>query len=52
MHFARSGNSSGDELPGPGNYRKGCPEGEGTIPGVSRSSDKHMDGVSVLVDPF
>jgi len=52
MHVARSGNSSEDELPTPGDYRTGCPEGEGIMPEVSCISDKHMDGVSVLVDPF
>ena len=28
MHVARSGKSSGDELPAPGDYRTGIPEGE------------------------
>ena len=52
MHSARSGDLSGDEIPAPGDYRTGCPEGRGYHAGVSWSSDKHMDGVSVLVDPF
>ena len=52
MHVARSGNSSGDELSAPGDYRTGCPEGEGFMPEVSWSSDKDKGGVSVLVDPF
>src|ERR1041385_2780903 len=51
MHVARSGNSSGDELPAPGDYRTGCPDGEGFMPEVSWTSDKHKGGVSVLVEP-
>src|ERR1041385_1115252 len=30
MHVALSGNSSGDVLPAPGDYRTGCPEGKGS----------------------
>ena len=30
MHDARSGKSSGDELPAPGIYRTGEPEGNGS----------------------
>ena len=30
MHVARSGKSSGDELPAPGDYRTGIPEGNVT----------------------
>src|ERR1041385_7146112 len=52
MHVAQSGNSSGDELPAPGNYRTGCPEGEGFMPEVSWTSDKDKGGVPVLVEPF
>ena len=52
MYIARSGNSSGDELPAPGDYRTGCPEGEGFMPEVSWVPDKHKGGVSVLVEPF
>ena len=52
MHVARSGNSPGDEIPAPGDYRTGCPEGEGFMPEVSWTSDKCMGGVSVLVEPF
>ena len=52
MYKARSGNSSGDELPAPGDYRTGCPEGEGFMPEVSWTSDKHKGGVSVLVELF
>src|ERR1041385_8054051 len=52
MHVARSGNSSGDELPAPGDYRTGCSEGEGFMPEVSWTSDKHKGGVAVLVEPF
>ena len=50
MHDARSGNSFGDEVPAPGDYRTGCPEGEGIMPEVSWTSDKHMGGVAVLVE--
>src|ERR1041384_4183803 len=51
MHVARSGNSSGDELPVPGDYRTGCPGG-GVMPEVSWTSDTHVGGVSGLVDLF
>ena len=40
-----------DEIPAPGDYRTGCPEG-GIVPEVSWTSDKRMGGVSVLVDSF
>src|SRR3954471_9929471 len=49
--IARSANSSGDELPAPGDYRTGCPEG-GIMPEVSWTSDKRMGGVSELVELF
>src|SRR3954465_7555794 len=52
IHVVRIGNSSGDELPAPGDYRTGCPEGEGFMPEVSWTSDKHKGGVSGLVEPF
>ena len=52
MHDARSGKSSVDELPAPGNYRTGCPEGEGTMPEVSWTSDTRVGGVFGLVDLF
>src|ERR1041385_2949353 len=52
MHVARSGNSSGDEIPAPGDYRTGCSEGEGIMPKVSCTSDKRGDGVTVLVETF
>ena len=52
MHIARSRNSSGDELPVPGDYRTGCPEGEGIMTEVSWTSEKCMDGVSGLVELF
>ena len=52
MHVARSGNSSVDEIPAPGDYRTGCPEGEMIKPEVSWVSDKHKGVVSVLVDLF
>ena len=34
MHVARSGNSFADELPAPGDYRTGCPEGGNHAGGV------------------
>src|ERR1041384_4855520 len=52
MGVARSGNSSGDELPAPGDYRTGCPEGEGNMPEVSWTSGKDKGRVSVLAEPF
>src|SRR4051812_3634524 len=39
------------ELPAPGDYRTGCPEG-GIMPEVSWTSDKRRGGVSVLVELF
>src|SRR3954462_9730875 len=52
MHVARSGNSSGDELPAPGDYRTGCPEGGDIMPEVSWTSETCVGGVSGLVDLF
>ena len=39
-------------LPAPGDHQRDDPEGEGTMPRVSWTSDKRMDGVSVLVGLF
>src|ERR1044072_3170383 len=52
MHIARSGNSFRDELPVPGDYRTGCPEGGGIVPEVSWTSDTRVGGISGLVDLF
>src|SRR3954470_18528027 len=52
MHVARSGNSSGDELPVPGDYGTGCTEGGGIMPEVSWTSDTRVGDVSGLVDLF
>ena len=41
-----------DELPAPGDYWTGCPEGERFMPEVSWTSDKDKGGVSVLAEPF
>ena len=51
MHVARSGNSSVDEIPAQGDYRKGCSEG-GVMPEVSWTSDTCVGGVSGLVELF
>ena len=45
-------NSSADELPARGDYRTGCPEGEGIMLEVSWTSDTRVVGVSGLVDLF
>ena len=47
MHVARSGNSSEDESPVPGDYRTGCRRG-----GSWWTSDKREGGVSGLVELF
>ena len=52
MHVARSGNSSGDGLQAPGDYRTGCPEGARIMPEVSWTSDTREGGVFGLVDLF
>ena len=52
MQYAQSGNSSGDEVSAPGDYRPGCPEGGGNMPEVSWTSDECMGGVFGLVDLF
>ena len=52
MHVAPSGNSSGDELPAPGDYRTGCPEGKGSCRRCRGHPTKIRGGVSVLVEPF
>ena len=51
MRVARSGNLSVDEIPGPGDYRTGCPEW-GIMSEVSWTSDTRVGGVSGLVDLF
>ena len=40
-----------DEIPAPGDYRTGCPEG-GIMPEVSWTSDTRVGGLSGLVDLF
>ena len=40
-----------DEIPAPGDYRIGCPEG-GVMPEVSWTSDTRVGGVSGLVELF
>ena len=45
MHVAQNGNSSGDEIPVPGDYRTGFLEGEGFMPEVSWTSNKDKGGV-------
>ena len=52
MYYGRSGNSSGDEIPAPGDYRTAYPEGEGIMPEVSWTSDIRVDGVTGLVELF
>src|SRR3954465_15228506 len=52
MHVARNGNSSRDDLPVPGDYRTGGPEGGGIMPEVSWTSDTRVGGASGLVDLF
>ena len=52
MPVAWSGNSSVDEIPAPGDYRTGCPEGGGIMPEVSWTSDTRVGGVSELFDLF
>src|ERR1041385_8685850 len=52
MQVARSGNSSGDELPAPGEYRTRCSEGGDIMPEVSWTSDTCVGGVSGFVDLF
>ena len=51
MYQAQSGNSSEDDLPAPGDYRTGCPEG-GMMPEVSWTSNIRVVGVSGLVELF
>src|SRR3954469_5098927 len=50
MHVARSGSSFGDEVPAPGDYRTGCPEGGRIKPEVSWTSDTRVGGVTGEVD--
>src|SRR3954471_613151 len=52
IHVARSGNSSGDELPDPGDYRTGCPEGVKIKSRVSWTSDTRVGCVFGLGDLF
>src|SRR3954470_19343708 len=52
MHDARSGKSSGDEVPATGDYRTGCPEGRKIKPEVSWTSDTRVGCVSEVVDLF
>src|SRR3954467_3478963 len=52
MHVARSGNSSVDELPVPGDYRTRCTEGRKIKPRVPWTSDTRVGCVSGLVDLF
>ena len=49
MHVARSGNSSGEELPAPGNYRTGLPEGECLGFCMLEGGGGHTDSVFVFV---
>src|SRR4051812_26245845 len=51
IHVALSGSSSGNEVPAPGDYRTGRPEG-GIMPEVSWTSDTRVGCVSGLVDLF
>ena len=51
IHVARSGSSSGDEVPALGDYRTGCPEG-GIMPEVSWTSDTRVGDVSGVFDLF
>ena len=51
MQYARSGNSSGDGIPAPVDYRTGCPEG-GMMPEVSWTSYTRVVGVFGLVEVF
>src|SRR4051812_23873914 len=50
MHVPRTGNSSGDELLAPSDYRTGCPGN--VMPEVSWTSDTCVGGVSELVGLF
>ena len=52
MCFARSGNSSGDELPAPGDYRMDDPEGECPMFGMLEGGGGYVGGVFVFVVIF
>ena len=52
MHAAQNGNSSENESPVPGDYRTGCPDGEGIMPKVTWTFDKRRGGVSGLAELF
>ena len=47
--IARSGNSSGDDLPAPGNYRTGIPDGECLVFGMLEGGGGYVGSVSVFV---
>ena len=49
MCFAWSGNSSGDELSAPGDYRTVQPEGEGSMCGMLEGWCGYADSVFVFV---
>ena len=49
MHVARSGKSSGNELPAPGDYRTGIPEGECHVFVMLERGGGHTGSVSVFV---
>ena len=51
MCIARSGKSSGDEIPAPGDYRTGRTKG-GIMTEVSWTSETRVGGVSGLVELF
>ena len=48
-HIARSGKSSGDELPALGDYRTGSPEGECHVFGMLEGGDGHMGSVFIFI---
>ena len=49
MHDARSGNSTGEGLPAPGDYRTGIPEGECLGFCMLEGGGGHTDSVFVFV---
>ena len=49
MHVARSGNSSVDELPAPGDYRTDYPEGESLVCGMLEGCGGGIGIVSIFV---
>ena len=52
MHVARSGKSSGDELPAPVDYRTGIPEGECLGFCMLEGGGGHTGSVSIFVAFF